>query len=325
MSARLERTKRERFLPYGYARSALACRVERVALDGHAVESGIDGERHLIELEQTEWRRLSIEGRVDVPQEAMDAFPEDERGAPPAQLFLVARCARTRLRRAFTAGASGAFHLELSHDDVDGALELVPFLTRSTSRQSVPGFASRAGERVASGRAWEIRITPLREPAGKFLDVRYQRFGDDPLLSAVADTLYSLEHERDSPILWINADHEKIVAVLGDRGTRGPRARIREVVFDSIAQSVWTQLFVRAALHLADMGELAYEWEDSTLRELLPGMYRSARTHAARVDALRAQLARGELSAVLAALDTELQRKSSAVEHVTKLIEEHAG
>lgn len=329
MSARVERTKRERFLPYAYARFGLTCRIESVALDGHVIESGLDHERHLVELEEPEWRQLALDGVIELtPAAVQEAFPVEERAQPPGRLIVVVRCPPTRLRRAQTvaegplAAAAYPFRLKLPHDELHGALELIPFLVRSSARAPAPGYATTGGARVASGRSWEVRVTPLREPSGKFLDVRYQRFSDDAVLRPIAATLYSLEHEQESPTLWINSDHEQIVAVLSDRGTRGPRARLRELVFDYIAQSVWTQLFLRAALHLEELGEVPYGWEDSTLRELLPGVYPDRRTHPARVEALRVQVQRGELSAVLSRLDTVLQCRSEAVEHIAKLIGE---
>ncbi len=110
--------------------------------------------------------------------------------------------------------------------------------------------------------------------------------------------------------------------LLSDKGTRGPRARTRDVVFDLIEHSVWSQLFVHAALDLREAGESVYDWEDSVLRELLGGLFPSERTHLARRARLRAALDRGELPLLLGKLDAVLQRRSKLVEHVEKLVDE---
>ena len=248
----------------------------------------------------------------------------------PGTTLIVLRGTATRLRRSVVVAnaelspSAVPFTIALRRDDVHGSVELVPFLVRAEDAASAtPGYASQRGTRLASGRPWTVRVDRLRDPAGRFLDTRYCRFSEDAELRPYADTLYRLQLS-ESPVLWINSDHETVQRVFDDRGTRGPKARIREVAFDLIAQSVWTQLFLQAALDLSHGGQLVYEWEDSVLRELLPSIILGERAHAARVTSLCSKLEREELPELLARLATVLQRRNKLVDHLAKLVEETA-
>lgn len=320
------RTKRERFLPYAFARSALSCRITAARVDDRVAADAIDEERYSIALEEASWDRAEIEGAIVVDASALDAvFPPEERAAPPGELVLAVRCDATRLRgseRVGTAPLEGGVHpfrITIRRADVVGAVELVPALCRSRAGATL-GFATEAGSRLATGRPWTVRVDAAPEPSGKFLETRYRRFSEDEGLRPLAHCLYHLEL-TELPKLWINSDHAKITPVLDDQGTRGPRARTREVVFDLIAQSVWTQLFVHVATDLGASDELVYDWEHAVLRELLPELC-TERSHEARLARFRAELARGELPSLLSRLDAALQRRSALAEHVTKLIED---
>jgi hypothetical protein len=96
---------------------------------------------------------------------------------------------------------------------------------------------------------------------------------------------------------------------------------MRELFYDVISYGVWTQLFARAAQHLAE-GERVYEWEEAVLRELLPFLYPQKRDHAARVQALTELLDYGDWPLVMERLDAALQAKSDSSLHMAKLIEE---
>lgn len=328
---RERRTKRERFLPYASARGALSCRVQAALVDRRAVPDAIDEERHHVALDEASWEQAEIEGEITLEAGVLEAvFAPDERAEPPGELVLALRCPATRwrvgerVRAAPLEAGVHPFRLTIRRAEVVGAVELVPALCRSLGRSrtgTTNGFATEAGSRLATGRPWTLRVDAAREPSGKFLETRYRRFSEDEGLRPLAHCLYHLElNER--PKLWINSDHAKIPPILDDDGTRGPRARTREVVFDLIAQAVWTQLFVHAATDLGASDELVYDWEHAALRELLPELYVTERSHEARVARLRAELARGELPSLLSRLDAALQRRSALAEHVTKLIED---
>ena len=192
--------------------------------------------------------------------------------------------------------------------------------SRARSSCDPPSCARRqAGAPRTLGGAWTVRIDRRRERAGRFLDTRYRRFSEDEALAPYADTLHRLEL-GEQPTLWINADHETLQGALDSRGTRGVAARVREVAFDAIGTSVWTQLFVSAALDLRVDEALVYDWQDSVLRELLPALVDGQRSHDARLVIVRERIERGELPELIGRLISVLQQRQSLAEHLSKLL-----
>ncbi|MCA9605793.1 MAG: hypothetical protein KC619_09370 [Myxococcales bacterium] len=320
-----KRVKRERFLPYAHERFGVEMQITGVVLDARRDVEAFDPDRRRIDVDEVDWRELTVHGSLRVPPLVIErVFPPAERLAPPARLLVVLRSGATRLREGVEVGAviperPATFELRIRRDDVLGTVELVPYLLRAGDGRPVPGFANLDGSRLASARLWTLRVDRARDPAGEFLDTRYHPFSTDEQLRPYASAVYRLELS-EQPTLWINTDHAKVAAVLEEEGTRGSRARIRELVFDYISQGVWTQLFVQAAVDLRD-GDLVFPWEDTVLRELLPGVV-EGRTHAERMRALAAALERGELPLVLSRLDPRLQQRDRLVEHLEKLIED---
>ena len=324
------RTKRERFLPYAYGRSGLAVELRGVRLDGRLLEEGVDPQRRLVAIDEERWDTLTVELELTVSEELLGAvLPPHERVSAPVAALVIVRCSDTKLRRGVVAeappGGVGVHvaRVRVVHDEVRGGVELVPQLVRKRSaRTPAGGFASVEGARLARARPWEVRLEPERSPEGRFLDVRYRSFSDDAVLMAVGDNLYQLECDQEAPILWVNSDHARIAAILNDRATTGRRARLREVFFDVIAQGVWTQLFLRAAMDVVERDEVVYPWEDAVLRELLPLMYPGPRTHPARRRRLVDSMDQLGIVGTVERLDSALQQKNELTRHMGRLIEE---
>ena len=326
---RLRRTKRERFLPYAHQRHGLILSLGEVRLDGRRVDDElVDADRHLVNLEATSWKRASIElcARYD---EALlsQLLPEAERAQPPVAVLAAVRCEATRFRVGLLLSPiEGSGHqgtVQLRRDCLHRKTMLTAYLVRTRrAARSVPAFARAQGARLADARGWELRIEPPREADGKFLDIRYRSFSDDEVLKPFAGNLYRLEMDQPRPVLWVNADHQLITPVLGDRGTTGKRARLREVFYDLISQGVWTQLFLRTIDDLRGEGELSYDSERAVLSELLPAMYPKQRSNAARLAVLKSSLAADGLSLMAERLDAALQKKSAISAHMTRLVQE---
>ena len=324
------RHKLERFLPYAYERHGLELELLGCELDGRSGPEP-DFERRVLALDAEPWRRARVVYRVNVPASTLkNVLPPRDRSARPCALLLVVRCAATRMRRAqrIASAPRGGEPIEaalvLDRDECQGQLELLPFLVRETAAAPAPGYAIRPGERLASARPWQLRMHAMAPVRGKFLDVRYRSFKEDAILAAHQDNVYRLECDQEEPVLWINADHDKIAAVLDDRATTGRKARLRDVYFDLIAQGVWSQLFTRAAsdLDAADhAAESRYGWQDGVLREVLPFMFPLATTYEARVHELM-RLRADDVALLLERLDAALQAKGQLAGHLSTLAEE---
>lgn len=324
------RHKLERFLPYAYERSGIELELLGCELDGRSGPEP-DAERRLLALDAEPWRRARVVYRATVPPSTLkNVLPPRDRAARPCALLLLLRCAATRLRRAqhIASAPRGGEPLEgalvLDRDECQGQLELLPFLVRESAGVTAPGYAVRPGERLASARPWQVRMHAAMPVRGKFLDVRYRSFKEDAILAAHQDNVYRLECDQEEPVLWINADHDKIAAVLDERATTGRKARLRDVYFDLVAQGVWSQLFTRAASDLdeGDQGaESRYGWQDGVLREVLPFMFPLASTHEARTRELL-RLRADDVALMFERLDAALQAKGQLATHLGTLAEE---
>jgi hypothetical protein len=322
-------TRRERFLPYAYERFGLDFAIRACSLDDRSTIEDFDSEKRVVQLNDLEWERAEL--RVEValgaglPQRVLPAF---EHKKLPVHVLVAVRCDRTRLRRGIElvphADKQGLLEgiISLQRDDLRGHAELVPYLVRSENcARSAPGFAVVKGARLASAGPWEVRVDTKPLGAGQYLNIRFNSFKGDPRMQA--GNLYWLDAEHENPTLWLNSDETSLAEVLASRGTRGGRARIRDVVFAMITMGVWTQLFMRAASNAQlEDGHAGYEWEENVLRLFLPEMFPEAQDHESRCLALRELYDEGGAVRVLEHLDTLLQRRQSLVKYLNGLLSE---
>ncbi|MCB9603190.1 MAG: hypothetical protein H6722_06645 [Sandaracinus sp.] len=305
-------SRRVRAWPYPTARGGLRLVVDRATADGR--EMSVDDEHARIETGEA-FERLRIEAHVEVDPDVASLVPDPEALA----LALVYRCAATRVRAAVAASlAKPRFVLELARDDVDGDISLVAQLTRRTQGTS-KAHARHVGAWLGSSGTWTLVTRPEPPRDGRFLEIQFQRFSQDPVLSTFGPVLYRLEVDDDEPRLWLNADHTRAAAILSERGTRGVRARLRETIYDRIACGVWTQLFVLAVHARSD--ETRPGWHDAVLDELLPEVFPDTLRGGLR-SRLEAQLEYDGWPGLLARLDLALQRRDAIADHVVKLVAE---
>jgi hypothetical protein len=328
MSAKLERTKSERFLPYPYVRFGLELSLARVIVDGiDRSASNVDVQARIVALEERKPERVELDVRLGVEEGVLrQVIAEQELGEPPLDLFLAIRCPETRLRRSIPLASAPLLarqfsgKIQLSINDVRGSVELVPFLVRAREGSS-RRHARHAGARLASARPWTIRFDLQRPSQGKFLDVRYEPFSKFQDAALWSSALYRLECQLDVPILWLNSDHRELASIFDSKATHGPAARMRDVFFDRISSSVWQQLFITAAEACANEDN-EYAWADSVLRRYLPALYPELADHASRVEQLIEHMQNGGIRELIERLDRALQDDLHLVQSMKKLIEE---
>jgi hypothetical protein len=319
--------RRERFLPYPYARAGIDLTITSCRLDGTA-EIPSDAEARLLELD-VPWNRADLGLAVRVPRDIVARVMPSDEPAQHAEVVIVVRCAATFVRRAVrvpltAVDAPVGAALDLFRDDLAGSAYVTAYLVRRSALPSGSRYATVRGARLADSRPWELRADRTREPRGEYLEVRYRRFSDDKALPARdRGNLHVLQFDQEAPVLWINADHERVAAVLNSRGTVGRQARLREVVFDPIAHAVWTQLFLKAASTYVRDEEATYPWEDGVLDLLLKDVFPEVRNAADRRDRLLATW--DDFPTLLQRLDAALQRRNDLAGHLSKLIEEEDG
>jgi hypothetical protein len=291
----------------------------------------VNEERRLISLEnRTDWNKVTIRGDIEIGQDVIDdVIPMEERLQPPVELYLTTWCESTYLRERVIVETSlvepGTYDFEvtLERDHLRNTAVLKPYLARTKeSEVESDEFATTEGARLASSRPWELRVDISQGPSGDYLEVLYDSFEEKEYLPDKKRVYHLDFREAKSPTLWLNSDHEKITRVLDSRGSHGPEARVRDVFFDNISQSVWTQLIVRAATDIDDEGEGRYEWEKGVLKRFVDDIYPDMEGAEARKKLGQDVMSDEELPELLERIDGALQDRLDIHDHMTKATEE---
>lgn len=322
------RAQEQRFFPWAHEAQGIKLSILGGHLDAQSLEI-VDPHSHSLDL-SSPWQRAQLELEVRVPASvARRVVATHERDDPPLAVLVALRCARTHLRRriarlGWEQGNAGCFELELElvRSEVADQVELDAFLIRSRAldRPTV-GVAWRAGARLATARAWILQIDEGSQHSGNYLDVQYRSFARDPSIPPNhRAALYRLDLEREDPILYLNADHERVRTVLDSKGTSGRRARARELLYERIEGGVWTQLLLRASARLVEDDELVYAWERAILDQWLPRLYPDQVDDMARRDCLRRDYQ--QLPRLLTEIDAVMQVSGELASVATKLLDE---
>ncbi|NVB39846.1 hypothetical protein G6O69_18530 [Pseudenhygromyxa sp. WMMC2535] len=323
----MKQSHEQRFYPWAYEGHGLRLRVLGLSLDARPVEL-VEPNAASLELGGS-WDHAALELELRAPRRLVRRLvAASEREAAPVAVLLTLRCPRTHLRRRVALepwpsheGERFELPLALARHELAGLVELDAHLIR-TAPLPAPledaRLASRPGTRLAASRTLTLIIDQPEVRAGNYLDVQYRRFSKDPS-APDSRALYRLELQNEAPILYLNAEHESLRATLDSKGTRGPRARVRDLVFERIAASVWTQLILRVSARLVEDGEPAYDWERAVLDQWLPRLYPEHQP-----DLRQPHLERDyqELPALLTRLDALLQVEGKLATLATKLMDE---
>ncbi len=305
----------QRFSPWSFEREGLIVQLAAEIVDGQTLRID-DADMREIEL-PSGWRAASLGFVAHCPIERLTrVLPEVEFDAPPVAWLVTLRCDATRLRRSVATLAWAPrveFSVALERDELVGVVELGVQLIRSApASSSRPGRAGRVGAKLASATTKLIHVDGPPKSAGTAIETTWCSFADDPRIPTQGrKALYRLLLERDPPTLLLNLDHVELRSVLDNKGTRGVRARLRDLVFERIEAGVWTQLLVHTAGCLATDDELPFRWQRGVLERWLPILYPESSKELAR-----AQLARDhdQLPQLLADIDAMLQARGRVAE-----------
>jgi hypothetical protein len=323
------------FLPHRYSDRGMQMVVDRVELDGKLKSDLIEASPQLIKLEDFDgWTNATVRGEIEVPKRVLEnVIPPHEQEEAPIGLLLAVRCKSTFLRRPHWISRSSSslddfasthtFELSLKREELRDKVNLVPLVVRTAAaRQTTLGYATAYGARLAEAREWTVRIDRHEAPAGDNLDVRYEDFDADDDIPASGKALHALQCDLESPILWINSAHVDITSVLDSRATRGPKARMREVFFDQIAQMTWFELFAKALGDLSPDCNVQWDWQRSVLeymgRRVYPDMDKTARLETLASDAQEPE----RIAELLVQASLHLQKDQKVVNNMQKLIGE---
>jgi len=271
---------RQSALPYPYRENGLTIELTEYQIDANEpVELESEPAATSIDLavdESNPWDEATIRGTLRLPEPVVESvFPPHERSSPPGKLYVAIRCPDAIYRDRVDVSPSGTNdHIEPGEHDVEipldgdylrGDVELHPFLVRSTEGESDGAFATTPNVRLASGEPRTVVIDEEEESGSRLIDGEEAEFSAHDHLPN-GDRLYYVDFRNaESPKLWINSDHSRIVDFLHANGSVGAEARMRDVVLDQIQQGVWTQLVTRAISDVDDTGDPRHEWERAVL------------------------------------------------------------
>lgn len=278
---------------------------------------------------ESEWTAITLEGQLDVPEETVTGvFPEEERDAPPAKLYVTLRCHETIYRNREIISESpttpGTYDVSISiqKEDVRGTVELRPYLVRTEDREGHGEYAPKKNFRVASGKIYNVIVDRASDEEPPAIDGEQVNFSQVSHLPD-GDKLYYLDFRNESrPKLWINADHPRISEVLQSRGSVGAEARMRDVILDQMSYGVWMQLVVRAGSAVNENGDVEHEWQQTVLETFARNMYGVGDLDEA-VRRLQSDLNNREsLPHLMQRLDNELQEYIDPRTQLINLMEE---
>ncbi len=132
----------------------------------------------------------------------------------------------------------------------------------------------------------------------------------------------SLDEPRN-PQLYLNRGHPQVVNVLENEGATGGPPRLRDVLYDYIEHSVWTQLLVQTARDTdPDTGETKHEWQDDVLDKFLDELYPGLEEERAATQLATDIRSVEDIPALMQEIEEAVHQQYDIPADTTKLIEE---
>ena len=195
---------------------------------------------------------LMVDIIAQVPKRILKSFPDGERASPPLKVIAAYTSIDGSLRDS----------VELNSKDANlfaGSIAVDPKIVQESIKVTVlalrdkpgkePGYASHNGARLGWCPTHEIRFKEKVVSAGNFLEIRWENFEGSLIVpEGYAQTFYYLDANASAPILYLNKNSvPALIKLMDTKGHSGSKASARDLLFRSIATSVWQQL-LRAAL-----------------------------------------------------------------------------
>jgi hypothetical protein len=320
-------------LPHEYQKEALEFDVESFRIDGAPLgERGdLDEEDRFLSLvDGGNWETLELEGSVTIDQDTVeDVFPFNEWDETPGRLALVKEnpLAMSRDRQILADSplerGTHEFALSINRDDHRGQVKIKPFLTRTEEGGSSGSkHASKVGARVADGLSWIVRLDE-RDDGGSLLMPIIEDFSDYDRFPDESHIHYlSLEAPRN-PQLYLNKEHPQIINVLNNTGATGGPPRLRDVLYDYVEHSVWTQLLMQTARDTSpDTGEPEYSWQEDVLNIFLDDLYPGLGDDEAKVQLAEDVRSHVDIPDLVQRIERAVHQQYNIPSDTTNLIEE---
>lgn len=320
-------------LPHEYQKEGLKFDVESFRLDDAPLgdRGDLDEDDQFLSLvDEGNWETLELEGTVAIEQDSVeDVFPFNEWEETPGRLALVKEnpLAMSRDRQILADspldGGTKDFTLCINRDDHRGRVKIKPFLTRTEKGGSSGSkHASKIGARVADGLSWTIRLDERDDGGSLLMPIiedfsDYDRFPDDNHIHYL-----SLEAPRN-PQLYLNKEHPQVIKVLNNSGPTGGPPRLRDVLYDYIEHSVWTQLLMQTARDTSpDTGEPEYGWQEDVLDIFLDDLYQDLDDNEAAIQLAEDVRSHVDIPDLVQRIERAVHQQYDVPSDTTNLIEE---
>jgi hypothetical protein len=276
-----------------------------------------------ISLIDEEWDSVTLTVGVELPQWSYDfAFPEQ--GELVARLGVVYWCRQTILReRSETVQidepTTEEFEITIPRDRVQRSVKLQPALVCVEAPDGAEDFATEPGHRMAEGELWTLQ-TDLQQTTRNLLQPETKKFSEDPDFPG-EDHLIFVDFDRNPPALYLNGDHDRIIAALDSDSYQGWDAAVRDVAYDTIEAEFWPQMIIEAASDITDDSGPEEPWKRGVIEKFREPIYGANTSYEEAIDMLREDLdSPSRLARLMQDIDNAIQSRNDSPNHLTKLL-----
>lgn len=275
-----------------------------------------------------DWETVTVTAEVTIPEwlyNLVTPEPADRDGEWSERLSLACWCRQTILRDSSPSVEVGQpetyeLTLEVERQDIYQSLQLCPKLVRAGYTDAETEYASAAGQRLAEWETWSLK-TDLKRTTNNLLHPETKSFEDDDDLPG-PDHLVFVDFDRNPPGIYINGDHERIVAALDSDSNRGWEAAVRDVAYDTIEAEVWPQMILEAAGEVSEEGGPETAWKQGVIERFRERLYGEGTSYEDAVDNLYEDVSSPErMGRLMRDIDDAVQTRNDAPSHLNTLLQ----
>jgi hypothetical protein len=316
-------------LPHHHVTDGLQWQIESCRTDT-GEEVPIEPSTNTISSVGLDWNTVTIKATVTFPEWAYKiVFPTEDDESKideewTARLGLVYWCRQTILRdssetKSVDSPGSHELEIEIERENVHQSVKIEPALVRAESDGSQSDYASAVGHRLAEGETWTLK-TDLERSTTNLLHPETKNFSEDDDLPG-DDHLVYVDFERDPPGVYLNGDHDRIIAALDSDSYQGWDAAVREVAYDMIEAEVWPQMILEAASEITEDGGPETRWKQGVIEKFREKIYEEGTTYDEAIDLLYEDVSSPErLARLMHDIDDAVQTRNDAPSHLDKLL-----
>ena len=319
-------TRKQIFYPYKYINHGLDITITELKIDGNNNSDIIDKTNKKINLIAKEFQLINIGIKVNTEIEILNSvFIEGERVNPPCDTFLILHCDETKYRRAIKLtkelNEQWVGNIELEKKDFNKSIQFFVLTIRNTDRaEENNGYAKNFGEKLLSSHEWIIQIDEPSTFPGNFLSIEWENFRNStlPFLSKNPDLLFYLDF-GEQPKLILNESIENLKNILSNEGRTGIIPTIRDIIFDSITQQVWTSLILASCQSVEEYDDLN-SWQLSVLKQFAPSIYSDSDEQNAIEELIKESHSNSDITNFIPKINVAIQNKIKIDRSVKNLL-----